>query len=128
MCNTLFSLILWACIQTNVPVTVTDYQVSNANPPLIIIYSIYKVISYFPVDEQVTASRVFWCESRWNRNHIGAYGELSVAQIHPVHWARLGLTDDWYLDDEIVGWAARNIWDIQGWSAWSGCYEGTLLR
>ena len=128
MCNALFSLILMVCAHVNVPITVTDYQVNDTNPPLMVSYDVYKVISYFPVNEQVTASRVFWCETRWNKFHIGAEGERSVAQIHPIHWERLGLTGEWYLDNDLVGMTAREIWDTQGWAAWKGCYESTLLR
>ena len=96
------------------------------NRPYVIPVEIYHVVKYFPLHEQETAAEVFWCESRYNPYTVGSSGERSVAQINPVHFNRLGLYSDWYLDYDKVGQAAYDIWIHQGWQAWSYCY-GTVV-
>ncbi len=98
------------------------------NRPYIIPYEVYKVVRYFPLEEQETAAEIFWCESRYDSYKIGSSGERSIVQIHPVHFNRLELYGNWYLDSDKVGPVALDIWIHQGWQAWSHCYESYISR
>ena len=62
-----------------------------------------------------------YCESHRRTRSVGIYGELGLAQIHPVHF---DLVDEERLFEPrynlLVAW---RIYTMQGKTAWS-CYKG----
>lgn len=69
-----------------------------------------------------TAVRVIACESHWNPWATGRQGERGLAQIHPIHRARveaMGLTWDDMFDPLANLRVARAIWEESGWAPWS---------
>lgn len=85
----------------------------------------YRVVSYFPLDQQVRAFNIFWCESSGNRFAVGSQGEAGIPQIHPIHWEHYKVTMTPLQDPDIAGLVARDIYDQSlyytgdGWTPWS---------
>lgn len=115
----------WLLIATIV-VSSYSYQAIEYRPDSLP-YDVWTVVKYFPPDEQQHAADVFWCETHWDNFVVGKAGEVSIAQIHPIWMNKYKLYGYWYLDYELVGQIAANIWwqsYIQtgnGWLPWSGC-------
>lgn len=72
-------------------------------------------------DAAHTPCRITWCESRWDNSAIGAAGEVSIAQIHPIHFGRYSRerlrSDEWYVAEVMYEMSAGGT----NWRPWS-CY------
>ena len=99
-------------------------QVTPVNAhPQVMSYDAWRAVKYFPPDQQVTALKIFYCESQWNTYAIGSAGERGIPQIHPIHFDYYKVTGDQLTyNPELAGIVAYFIYIEQGWSAWS-CYK-----
>ena len=82
------------------------------------------VVSYYPVEERLTAYKVFYCESKYDMNQVGSLGERGVTQILPSTANNYPVTkviDGWWTSPHIVGAVSYDIYLQQGWLAWRGC-------
>lgn len=66
------------------------------------------------------ACAVAWCESTgWDNSAIGAAGEVSYFQIHPIHFSRYSrwrlIEDEWYAAEVAYEMSSGG----RDWSAWS---------
>lgn len=89
-------------------------------------YRDWLLVRAFPAEEQAHAVRVIRCETRGLAGvtadrAVGAAGEVSRIQIHPIWWRLPGTPfHGWDLTDpRVAGKAAVVIWRIQGWDAWA---------
>ena len=72
-----------------------------------------------PAEMAEDAVEVVWCESRWNPEAIGWYGERGLLQVSPIHQPAMGRADLDY-EREVDRWLyAITLWDRQGWGPWS---------
>ena len=61
--------------------------------------------------------KIVQCESGWQVSAVGAAGEASLFQIHPVNWWMFGGRDPW--DPVANTEVALRLRKASGWSPWS---------
>ena len=79
------------------------------------------VARYFPVEARQTAMCIGYWETRgepYSNDLVGAAGEVSVWQIHPIHFNRFDRRQ-LIVDMGYATWAARQLYDESGFAPWS---------
>ena len=71
---------------------------------------------HFPPEEWDTAFCVAFRASTWQPTAVGLAGEISIWQIHPVHFGRFDTERLWKIDYNT--WAASVLWQERGWQPW----------
>lgn len=84
------------------------------------------VAAYFPANEVDRALCIMWHESRGDPSAKNPTSSArGLMQILASLWApEFGLAYDDLYDPETNMWAARKVWDIQGWWGWSPYKRG----
>lgn len=73
----------------------------------------------FPPSEWDMAMEVAAAESHGDDNAVGADGERSIFQIHPVNWKSLGVDEHSLQDPFRAAEAAYKLWQSDGWQPWT---------
>ena len=75
---------------------------------------------YYPASEWVRAICIAGVETggTYDNGLVGAAGEVSLWQLHPIHAGRFDLTRA-AQDVGYATWAAHQLWQEWGWQPWT---------
>lgn len=81
-------------------------------------YEQWRAVLVFPEEYQYAMARIGWCESKFDTNAIGYYGERGAWQVRPEFWGEV--------PPDLIGQARQaslivQQWGTEPWSTKNGC-------